>query len=408
MRLETVAFTGCPLGVEESRPPSLYTALQCGILPPYMHLVAQLKLTPTPEQADLLRRTLETANAAANAVSTHAHATKTFRTYDLHRACYYDIRHRFGLTAQMAVRVLAKVGDSYKTGDHHSKRTFRPHGSIAYDSRILSFNHTAQTVSIWSVEGRQMMAFVCGERQRRLLEHQRGETDLVLRNGQFYLLTTCDVDDPDAIDVDAALGIDLGVTNIAVDSDGETYSGSTIKNMRHRHRRLRRKLQRKGTHGARRRLRQLAGQERRFATHTNHVISKRIVAKAEGTKRAIAVEDLTHIRTRVTARRSQRATLHSWSFAQLQQFVAYKARLSGIPVHRVDPRNTSRTCPACGHIDRVNRKTQASFVCTSCSFAGLADVIAAVNIGRRAACKPAELPGCSTARGVAPGQSCLL
>ena len=98
------------------------------------------------------------------------------------------------------------------------------------------------------------------------------------------------------------------------------------------------------------------------------------------TKRAIALEKLTHIRTRARARRSQRATLHSWSFAQLQAFIVYKAALAGVPVHRVNPRNTSRTCPACGHIDKANRKTQSSFVCTSCGFAGLADVIAAENI----------------------------
>ena len=129
------------------------------------------------------------------------------------------------------------------------------------------------------------------------------------------------------------------------------------------------------------------------------MISKRIVAKAEGTKRAIAVEDLTHIRSRITARRPQRATLHSWSFAQLQAFLAYKARLSGIPVHRVDPRNTSRLCPACGHIDKANRRTQAVFYCTSCGLAGPADVIAAGNIARRAAVNQPNCPASARATG---------
>lgn len=138
------------------------------------------------------------------------------------------------------------------------------------------------------------------------------------------------------------------------------------------------------TIGSRRRLRKLAGQERRFAKHVNHCLSKRIVAKAECTKRAIALEDLTHIRTRIKARRSHRATLHSWAFAQLRAFISYKAALRGVPVHFVDPRNTSRTCPDCGHCAKENRKTQASFVCTSCGFDGPADVIAAGNVSRRA------------------------
>src|SRR5688572_5689669 len=115
-----------------------------------MKLVAQLKLTPSSEQADVLRRTLVTANAAADVVSAYAFEHKTFRTYDLHRALYHEIKGRFQLTAQVVVRLLAKVGDSYRL-DRHTQRTFRPRGSIAYDSRILTYDLARQTVSIWTV-----------------------------------------------------------------------------------------------------------------------------------------------------------------------------------------------------------------------------------------------------------------
>ncbi len=56
----------------------------------------------------------------------------------------------------------------------------------------------------------------------------------------------------------------------------------------------------------------------------------------------------------------------------------------GVSIQVVDPRNTSRTCPKCGHIDKKNRKSQSEFVCTSCGFSGFADVIAATNIAVRA------------------------
>src|SRR5439155_10399978 len=96
-------------------------------------------------------------------------------------------------------------------------------------------------------------------------------------------------------------------------------------------------------------------------------------------------EDLSGIRDRVTVRRAQRATLSSWSFYQLSQFIRYKAEAAGVSVALVDPRNTSRTCPACGHVDRANRPTQSRFSCVSCKCSGLADHFAAVIIGRRAA-----------------------
>ncbi len=342
-------------------------------------ITIQLKLLPTSEQADALTRTLVTANAACNYISQVAWDSRTFGKFALQKLCYQSVRESFSLTAQMVIRALSKVGDAYKL-DTNTKRTFRPTSAIAYDDRILSFALPDSSVSIWTVEKRQSIPFVCGEHQRALLPFRQGESDLAFVRGNWYLFATAEIADPELIDVEGVLGIDLGVTNIAVDSDGEVHSGRAIKNVRYRHRRLRNKLQRLSTLGSRRRLRKLAGQEYRFAKHTNHVLSKKIVAKAERTKRAIAVEDLTHIRTRVRARRSQRATLHSWSFAQLQAFIAYKSLGSGVPIHRVNPRNTSRTCPACGHIDKANRKTQSSFVCTSCGLAGLADVIAAENI----------------------------
>jgi IS605 OrfB family transposase len=367
-----------------------------------MKLTVQLKLQPTPEQAGALRRTLETANAACDSISQVAFSAQTFRQFAIHKLTYQAARETFHLAAQLTVRCIAKVAHAYKL-DRKSLRSFAPHGAIAYDDRILSFALPDSLISIWTLDGRQAIPFVCGERQRRLLEHQRGESDLVFAHGSWYLFAACEVETPELFETDSVLGIDLGVTNIATDSDGEIHSGKAIKNVRYRHRRLRNKLQKLSTKHSRRRLRLLAGQEARFAKHINHVISKRIVAKAECTKRAIALSELTHIRTRMKARRSQRATLHSWAFAQLRSFIAYKAQLRGVPVHFVEPRNTSRTCPKCGHCAKENRKTQASFVCTSCGFAGPADVIAAGNIASRAA---VNRPHCSEAdSSVAPEQS---
>jgi len=56
----------------------------------------------------------------------------------------------------------------------------------------------------------------------------------------------------------------------------------------------------------------------------------------------------------------------------------------GVPVIFVDPRNTSRTCPECGCVDKANRKSQSVFLCTACNFSGNADIVAAVNIAVRA------------------------
>jgi IS605 OrfB family transposase len=189
---------------------------------------------------------------------------------------------------------------------------------------------------------------------------------------------------PEPIEPAGILGVDLGVSNLAVTADGAVFSSARVRGLRRRHRRLRAKLQAKGTRAAKRKLRGRRRKEQRFARHVNHVVSKQIVASAKGSGRGIALEDLKGIRDRITVRRTQRATFSAWSFHELRSFITYKAEAAGVPVFLVDPRNTSRTCPACGHVEKANRKSQAEFSCVLCQCSGLADSFAAVIIGRRA------------------------
>ena len=343
-----------------------------------MKLTAQIKLNPTPAQSAALKRTLEAANAACDAISRAAWEARTFRQFDIHRLCYQDIRAAYGLSAQVTVRCIAKVADAYKL-DRKTLRTFQPTGALAYDARILSFK--AESVSIWTVDGRAAIPFVCGERQHAMLQTQKGESDLVYRRGEWFLYVTCEVEAAPPKETSDIFGIDLGIVNIATDSDGETFSGAQIETRRQWYAKRRQALQKVGTKSAKRHLKRLAGKQRRFQTDTNHVLSKRLVAKAERTKRGMALEDLTHIRSRARARGPQQRARHSnWAFGQLRAFLSYKAERAGIAVVLIDPRNTSRTCSACGHCEKANRRSQALFCCVSCGHTSNADLNAAVNI----------------------------
>jgi IS605 OrfB family transposase len=330
-----------------------------------VQLTAKVKLQPTEAQADSLKRTLETANAACNYISGYAWSARVFGKFQIQGLIYQDVRKTFDLTAQMVIRCIAKVTDAYKL-DKKAKRTFKPHGSIAYDSRILSWKLDKHEISIWTIAGRQKIAFVCHRRAKELLAGERGESDLCLIDGAFYLLTACEIDEPTPKDVADFLGVDLGVKNIASDSDGNRYAGGHVNNLRKRHAKLRSRLQSKQTKSAKRLLRKRKRKEKRFAKDVNHKISKELVERAKDTGRAIALEDLTGIRQRVTVRKAQRRQHSSWSFHDLRAKLEYKALLHGIPVILVDPRHTSKTCSSCG-----------------CS--AHADTNAAVNIRRRAA-----------------------
>ncbi|MGX2993072.1 RNA-guided endonuclease InsQ/TnpB family protein [Streptomyces sp. JNUCC 64] len=71
-------------------------------------------------------------------------------------------------------------------------------------------------------------------------------------------------------------------------------------------------------------------------------------------------------------------------WAQFLGILADKAESAGRLVVPVDARNTSRTCPECGHVTKENRATQAKFQCVRCGFAANADHVGAVNVLNRA------------------------
>jgi IS605 OrfB family transposase len=213
------------------------------------------------------------------------------------------------------------------------------------------------------------------------------------KDGKWFLLVTVDL--PDGIKTPATdfLGVDLGVANLAADSDADRYSGAAIEACRIRHHHLRRSLQkaaagrkRRGLcpKNIRRKLKSLAGREARFRKDTNHVISKTLVAKAKGTGRGLALENLKGLRHRTRFRKQQRAKRGGWAFHQLRCFIEYKAKQQGIDLILVDSRNTSRQCSNCGHTAKANRPSQAEFRCVACGHTDHADVNAARNIRSRA------------------------
>lgn len=354
-----------------------------------MMVTELLKLAPTREQANALLTTMRVCNAAAGRAAQVAFDHSTANKVRVQKLVYAELRDPGGpyrLSAQMAILAVHKACGAYKR-DKKIKPSFRPLGAIAYDQRIMSWKARDRVSILTTMMGRILVPVAyqgrwAPERRDRI----RGQADLIHRDGKFYLAVVIDVPEPPAgPEPDEWLGVDLGIVNIATDSDGTAHSGKGLRAVRRRNLQLRRRLQAKCTKSAKRLLRHRRRKETRFARDVNHCISKILVSKAQRTGRGIALEDLEGIRDRVTVKRAQRADLHSWSFHQLRAFIAYKATMAGVAVRLVDPRNTSRACPGCGMIDKRNRSTRDDFRCIGCGLAGPADTFAARNISRRAA-----------------------
>jgi IS605 OrfB family transposase len=311
-------------------------------------------------------------------------------TSTAHHRVYSETRLRYGLGAQLAVCARAKAVEAIKAVKAKKRDTcptFRPCGSIRYDAhtyRLMSLDR----VSLNTLEGRVTCRLVLGARQHAMLvgsSWEIGGADLVWRAGVYYLHVTQSREALGAVEPDGGtLGVDLGIVNLATDSDGETCSGAQVKQARVRYHLRRQRLQKANiknatTKNAKRRLRKNAGRERRFQQNANQCVSKALVKNAVVSRKASALEDLSGIQERTTVRRDHRYERHSRAFFQLRQYIAYKAAWVGVPAHLVAPRNTSRTCSECGRCEKANRKSQESRLCQRCGFAANADYNAALN-----------------------------
>jgi putative transposase len=362
-----------------------------------------------------LRQTQAAFNRAASYCATVAWEHGVTNKNKLHYLVYGESRVTYGLGAQLACCARDKAAEAVhairsreaelkKLDAEKAKRasktgkpfvphtplpcpTFAADSSIRYDARtyrLLSLDR----VSLNTLSGRVVGQLVLGDFQRRYLYDTTwkiGGAELIRRADVWYLCITQSKAAPAPDEPVGYLGVDLGILNLATDSDGEMYSGQEVQAVRKRRYDHRRRLQLRNTRRAHWRLRQNARREHRFQKDTNHRISKTLLAKARTQRKALALEDLSEIRERVTVRRKQRRARHSWAFRQLRTFIGYKAQQAGVQVVIVDPRNSSRTCAACGFCDNRNRPDQAHFLCLSCGHTAAADTNAAVNIARVAA-----------------------
>lgn len=345
-----------------------------------MKLTVQVKLLPSSEQATHLLDTMRAMNEAATHAARVGFDYKVYGQISIHRLCYTELRERFGLGAQHAVRAISKAVEAFAR-DKTICPTFRPDGAVPLDDRLYRLIGM-QLASINTTGGRIKLPFVVGDYFAGMLSRKMGQADLIYRGGQFFLYVTVDFEEAPPVEAQDWLGVDLGIVNIAADSTGETFSGEDVQRNRRRRATGRKQHQRKGTKNAKRKLKRMSGRQTRYQRWVNHNISKRLVDKAKALHAGIVLEDLKHIRSRVetTVSRRFRRTFGNWSFAHLRTCIEYKAKRAGVIVATVNPRNTSRTCSQCGHCEKTNRKSQAEFLCKHCGYSNHADINAALNL----------------------------
>ncbi len=385
-------------------------------------ITAKLKLHTDTAQFQALRKTQLAYRDALNYVSRYAFEHgKMSNQRALQRDCYDAIRLKYGLPAQMACNVPRQVGATYKTLWTKAKQnaaqrragiTRKRYKGLdqapKYVSPTLTYNYhrdyslkQASQMSILTLDGRVIVPYTGYNKHVALIEQHAhiGAAKLWYDKPkkQFYLLLTLELEvaEPTPESHRRVVGVDVGQRYLAVTAtptnDASFYSGKAARARTDHYARLRKRLQKKGTRSATRRLIVISGRERRLKQDRNHIISRRIVDCHP--QSLIGLEDLTDIRERTKGKRGKKATkkqrkanghASKWAFAELHSYIAYKAMLAGSMAVKVDAHYSSQACPMCGYTSKANRPNKGLlFVCQSCHYSLHADLIGARNIALR-------------------------
>jgi IS605 OrfB family transposase len=385
-------------------------------------ITAKLKLHTSPEQFQALRATQLAYREALNVVSQYAYTQgKMSNAVKLQEGTYTDIRARFHLPAQMACSVPRQVAATYKTlwtkvkqnaAARKSGKTKKRYKGLdnppQYVSPTLTYQYkkdysfkAENQVSILTLQGRVLLSYTGYNQHVALIERgaEIGAAKLWYDKSkkQFYLLVSLEREgaNPAPETHKQVVGVDVGLRYLAVTSttkgDCTFYPGKRVVARANHYARLRKRLQKKGTRSATRRLIAVSGRERRLKQDANHVVSRRIVNAHQ--ESIIGLEHLTDIRERTKRRRGKKAStkqrqanavFSKWAFAELHSMIAYKALLSESMAITVDAHHTSQMCPLCGYSSKRNRPNHGLlFVCQNCQYTLHSDLIGARNVTLR-------------------------
>jgi putative transposase len=149
---------------------------------------------------------------------------------------------------------------------------------------------------------------------------------------------------------DVANAIEAGFPEIAI--------------IQQRHHDRRKRFQKKKAHDrrtSRNLCRREGAREHRRIDYRLHHVANSVLKFAEGRKSAIILEDLKGIKSKRSKELNRRLSM--WPRRKLHRIIEYKAQWRGIPVVKVDPRNSSRTCPICGKIQYSRMGTEFKCEC---------------------------------------------
>ena len=358
----------------------------------FLTLIINMRVRP--EAVELLKRYRDALNYSIEwIVKNSVRAGNKYRVPSLstiHRNLYEKLKRDFGLPSRVAVdcyREALAIAKSYLGNGANGKMP------------------KAKTLRMWLVYGvgyrvkDGYVEVIGGYRlkivgwDRRYDNHESREARLVYKDGKMFLMIAKMVPKPKPIIPRGVVAVDINEARIVYGNRSGVRFEETAIDRAYRFVVLAQKLQEKYSstrYQAWRRRKGILNRIRAYYRKARNILNDwarktalKIVRYAVEHESAVALEDLTNLIDSLRKLpRNHRTRFIIMGYRRLQYWIKWQAEKHGVPVVVVEPRGTSTTCPRCGA--RLVENGYRRMKCTKCGFEDDRDVVAVLNIEKRA------------------------
>jgi len=347
------------------------------------------KVEPTPELIELLKRYRDGLNMAIKWAVEETKAKGRLPTLsEIHKALYESLR-AMGLPSAVAAtcnREALAIVKSYIANGAKGK------------TPMVRKLHMRLHKSAYSVKNGYL--YVTGGYKARVIgieqRYEEGkwrEAKLVYRGGDMYLYIAVEVPKPMPVEPRGLIAVDINERYVYYGNSQWIRKVETPVEKAVQLWRRAEELMRKYSsthHGVERKSKRLQERIRRLYKKARDVVEDwarktavRVVEEAKRRSYAVAVEDLTGLREAIRELpKEHRVKLMALAYRRLLWWIKWQAAKRGVIVVEVDPRDTSTMCPKCG--GKMIEVRHRHMKCTVCGFEAGRDIVAVLNIEKRA------------------------
>jgi putative transposase len=334
-----------------------------------------------------------------NELIEYAHSHRITSPRRLWYAKYHEMRQKHQTLPSHYIYVACRdAAGTYKSfvelkklGMCEKERPVFKGRAIWLDNHLFKLDIGSWRASITLHGGRWVtLRLLHGKYHDKFKNMKLGEARLVLKddNSLYLYVTFRQVVTLPEISADAKIiAIDINENVIAYGNNEfverlETSEGIIRTRYFLKRRRIQSRIRGRGLRA--RLLEKYKGRERHRIREIYYNVAKKIIDKArEVGATVIVMEDLKRLNEKNMGSKELNGRIHRWGYRKFQQILEYQAKLCGLHVKYIDPRNTSRTCPVCGDELEESSNGHRLMKCQRCGLEEDRDVVAVRNLTRR-------------------------